>query len=452
MKVMLMQCPANVNQTIGPPLGLGYIASCLEAEGHKLKLVDSIILRYGLDKLKKEIKHFDPDVLGISAVSADVNKASLLVKAAKEYNTNCLTVLGGVHPTIRARETLEMCQDVDVVIRGEGEITFVDLLEKKKKTDFIDVKGISFRLNGKIIDTQDRPLIEDLDRLPFPAYHLFPMEKYKINEKIWNLGVYGKQGDPYTAISTCRGCSYDCIFCGSRTLWGKKWRARSPENIIEELRFLRDKYGFKIIEFMDDTCTYNKKRMIQICRLIKKENLDISWLCATRVDLFDKELSLEMKKAGCHIVFFGFESGVQKTLDFLCKGFTVEDTVKAVKTAKKTGLKVGGPFIIGIPGETKETINKTISFAKSLHLDFISFNLLLPFPGTKIYEIAEKNNWLVTTDFSKFDFSSQIMNLPDLKYKTLKNSVLRAYVSCCINPSYIYKIIKRNLYESHLEK
>jgi len=418
MKVMFIQPRAYLGQTTGPPLGFGYLAACLEDVGHKVKILDAPILNLRKRKIKKEIRQFDPDVVGVSSVTHNIGNALSLVEMAKENNPNCMTILGGPHATMTTKEILSENPYVDFIVRGEGEKTLVELLEKTKEKDFEKVKGISFKQNGRIIENENREPIADLDSIPFPAYHLFPMERYKT--KVIDREIYGKPGQPMSSIITSRGCPNNCIFCSTCALWGKKWRTRSPENVVEELKILRYKYGKKVIDFLDDTLTVDKKRTMRICELIKEEGLDISWMCLSRVNLFTKEIASSLKKAGCFAVTFGFESGVQKTLDFLKKGFTVEDSKRAVQIAKETGLKVAGTFIIGVPGETRETINENISFVRNLNLNFTNFSILVPFPGTEIYEIAEKNNLLLTRDWSKYLSTNSVMKVPGFTPRELR--------------------------------
>lgn len=412
MKVMLVQPPVVQTHTSYPPLGLACLGGCLEQAGHKVKIVDSLTITSNEGILNKELSRFDPDVVGVTAMTQHINDAFSILSSVKELNPSCITVLGGPHPSVRAKEILKNNSDVDIIVRGEGEYTLLEVLEKLEKGNLITVRGVSYGDNGKVIENEDRDFIENLDSLPLPAYHLLPMDQYKI--RVTNTELFERPLQNYGTISTSRGCPYGCIFCSPHEMWGKRWRARSPESVVEELRILRDKYDCRVIDFMDDTFTIDKKRAKKICSLIKKESIDVSLMCATRVDLFNKEIAVELKKAGCFIVYFGFESGVQKTLDFLQKGFTVKDSENAVHIARNAGLDVGGAFIIGIPGETREMINKTVDFAKKLNLKphNFCFSLLVPFPGTKLYSMAEQNNLLLTNDWSKYTLSNSVLKIP----------------------------------------
>jgi radical SAM superfamily enzyme YgiQ (UPF0313 family) len=442
MKVMLVQCPFKENQTIGPPLGLAYLASSLEKAGHNVKIVESMILNYGLNDIKKEIKLFNPDVVGVSSVTQTIYKAIQILKIAKNCNPNCLTVLGGPHPTVNDKGTIEMSSFIDVIVRGEGEITFPELLKKNRKEDFVNIKGITFRLNGKIVKNPDRPRIKNLDELPFPSHHLLHMNKYKISESLYQIGVIGRQGQQYGTISTSRGCPYGCKFCASNALWGNKWHSRSAENILEELKILRYRYNKKVIDFVEDTFTLDKKRVLKLCDLIVKENLDCSFIATTRVNLFTEDIAVALKKAGFKVVIFGFESGNEKTLNYLCKGFSIEDSKKAVKIAKQVGLDVYGSFIIGVPGETRKNIKKTIAFAKKLDLNYSLFSLFVPFPGTKIYEKVKENKLLLSYDWSKYTITNSIIKNRNFTVRKLKKYQIRAIIYANFKPQLFCRLLK----------
>ena len=423
MKICLILPPLKSGKRTCPPYGLASLAACLEKENHKLKIIDAFSSNYTIKKVIQETKDFDPDIIGISVPTECVYNAYNIAEGIKKINPNCLTVVGGPHPSVLPEEVLKECPFIDVVVRGEGEVTFSELVDKfEKNQGFEDVLGISFRKDDRIISNSNRPLIEDLDSLPLPAYHLLPMKQYKHYKKIPKFNIKGNFG----AITTCRGCPYNCNFCASRALWGKKWRSNSPKKIVEELKILKDKYKIKIVEFADDTFTVDKKNVEKICKEIKKEDLDIYWSCSSRVGLVDKELIHDLKSANCYLIGLGIESGVQKTLDFLCKGFKIEDAVNTVNLINKEGLLAESNFIIGVPCETIEMINQTIDFANRLELNWAGFSLLTPFPGTQIYDYAVKNDLLLTKDWSKYNFFDPVIKVPGIKPKELKNLLYKA--------------------------
>jgi anaerobic magnesium-protoporphyrin IX monomethyl ester cyclase len=442
MKILLLQPSSIENKTIGPPLGLGYLASNLFNKGYTVKIIDPIIQKCNQDDLKKEIKLYDPDVVGITSISQYIFDIFDIFNFTKFNNSSCFTVLGGPHASALALETLKKCKDIDFIVRGEGEITFTELLENTKNEKYSSVKGITYRFNKRIYENTDRPLLKNLDTLPFPAYQLFQMNKYKINDRWFDIGVIGRLKEQYCTLVTSRGCPYGCVFCVNNCIWGKYWRGRAPSNIIEELKILRYKYNKKIIDIMDPIFTFNKERTIQICKLIREEKLDISWISTTRVDYFDREIAQELKKSGCNFVYFGIESGVQKTLDYINKGVTPQMAVDAVKTAKNAGLKVGGSFVIGIPCETIEMIKNTIDFAKKLRLNTARFPVLVPYPGTEMYTLAQKQNLIKNNNFSTYNYSMSVLKNNNFSSRELKGLQLKAILKNSLQVHIFIQLMK----------
>lgn len=411
-----------------PPLGLGYLASILEREEHEVRIVDSLAMDYDLTDVKGAIKKFDPEVVGITATTPAIYDAYKVAEVAKEMNPNCKTVIGGPHATFMARETLDECPYLDIVVKGEGEQTVRELASNG---DLRAIKGIAFRENGSIRENGERGFIKDLDEVPFPAYHLFPMEKYKTN------------GVKFGTMITSRGCPFRCTFCSSSKLCGKIWRGRGPINVLKEIKLLKDEYKIGEIEFLDDTFTLNNKRAEVICELLIKEGTDISWSCSSRVDTINVELVKKLKKAGCHSIYLGVESGSQKSLNLIKKGITLMQAKRAIKIAKKMKLDTVASFIIGIPGETIKAIEKTVKFAKKLNPTLAQFTIFTPYPGTEAYDFAEKKGLLATRDWSKFTTLDPVMNLSSIPPHKLKKLLRGAYLSFYLRPSFIMGSVKR---------
>ena len=282
-----------------------------------------------------------------------------------------------------------------------------------------------------IKENEDRPFIKDIDSIPLPAYHLLPMDRYR-------MGNFS-----FCTILTSRGCPYNCIFCSSSKLMGKIWRARSVEAVLDELRLLHDKYRVREIEFLDDTFTLNMKRAEAIAEGMVKEGLDIGWGCSSRANTMNRRLAETLRKAGCHSVYVGVESATQKTLDFIKKGITISQVVRAFRILRETGFNTVATFILGIPGETKELIMRTIRFAKKLKPTFAQFTIFTPYPGTEAYDMAVREGWLITRDWSKFDTLTPVMRLPGLSPKDLKMLLSKAYLSFYLTPSYIVEIFRK---------
>ncbi|RLE49825.1 MAG: B12-binding domain-containing radical SAM protein [Candidatus Methanomethylicota archaeon] len=441
MKVLLVNPPTTADietaRVIGlkaPPLGLAYLAAVLEKNGYDVKILDAPVLDYTFEDVKREVRSYDPDVVGVTSTTPTIYDAIRTVNAAKEAKPEVFTIIGGPHPTFMPEETLSMSPKLDAVAIGEGEMTLLELVKSLENNQPIeDVKGLAFRKGDEIRFTPKRPFIEDLDSLPFPARHLLPMERYM---------VFGKQ-TLLANIMSSRGCPYNCIFCSSSLMFGKKFRGRSPGNVVDEIEELVDKYKVKHIEFADDNFTFDQKRAINIAKEILRRGLNIAFACGARVDNLSRELLYWLKKAGCNMIYVGIESGVQRVLNALRKGIKIEQIVKAVKMIKEVGIEVTGSFVIGAPGETREDVKQTIKFAKKLDLDFAQFTVITPYPGTYIYEYAKREGLLLTNDWSKYTTVKPVMRTKELSAEELERLVAEAYRSFYLRLGFIYKQIRK---------
>jgi len=392
MQILLLSPPTisavkAVVGTTGPPLGLAYLASMVRDE-HDVRIVDSLAEDYNYGDVKRIIKKYDPDVVGITSTTSMIPDAYAIAKIAKRCNENVKIVMGGPHVTFLPERTFQECPYIDFIVRGEGELTFRELIDSlERDRDPSNILGLSINLRDKVKNNPPRPLIKDIDTIPMPSYDLLPMEKYQAN------------GVRFGTVMTSRGCPFNCAFCSSSLQFGKRWRGHSDSRVIEELKHLHEKYRIREIEFLDDTFTLNKHRAIRIARRIVKEGLDISWSASSRVDTFTEEVAEAMKKSGCHTIYFGIESGSRKTLNFIGKGITPEQSISAVKKAKRHKLRALGSFVIGFPEETKEDIKKTIKFSKKVGVDFAQFTIATPYPGTRLWKYASAKKLILTFDW-----------------------------------------------------
>jgi radical SAM superfamily enzyme YgiQ (UPF0313 family) len=420
------------------PLGLAYIAATLEKEGHKVEVIDLTIEKREPD---------DPDLVGITATTPLIHEAWEIAKRVKE--AGALTVLGGPHPSSLPGESLSKPY-VDFVVRGEGEITMKELCrtleakgisERKKSSEHLlkGIKGISYRKEGKIIHNPDRPYLKDLDSLPFPAYHLFPpLKDYTSPQPLLGGRI------PAANIITSRGCPYNCNFCYKGT-FGNFWRARSPENVIEEWSYLIRELKVKEIGIQDDLFNLDRERCLKICRLIRKERLNVPWSTPNglRADRVDKELLLEMKRAGCYRVAFGVESGDQGILDRIGKKIFLEKIKEAFRLTKEVGLKTIAFFMMGNLGETRETMEKTIKFARELKPDYAQFSAATPFPGTALYqEIKEKGKFLIEDwkEYSQFE-STSYFEYEAINQELVEEMLKKAYRQFYLRPGYLLRFL-----------
>lgn len=389
-------------------LGLGYLAAVLEKNQFNVDVIDCQVLKLSFEDFRNELSKRQPDIVGVTSSTLTYNTAMKLVKITKETCPNCITVAGGAHVTFWDDKALEECPELDIVVRREGENTLLELAQRIEagKTCF-DVAGTTCRKDGKIIRNPDRPYIEDLDSLPFPARHLWPMERFREYEDILYL-------------ATSRGCVYWCEFCSTVRMHGRKYRMRSPKNVVDELEYLQKTYNISKFTFCDDAFTVDQPRIESLCTEILNRQLRIQWNCGTRVDMLTRDLLIKMKEAGCISVWFGVESGSQQVLDAMRKGITPELTIKVLGWVKELGMQPIPNVILGFPGETKESAWETIKFVEKISPDAVGFyNVATPFPGTPMYDMVKEKGWLKVTDFDMYDTTHPIFETPWLSMKDL---------------------------------
>lgn len=369
-----------------PPLGILYISSFLKKHGHDVFVLDQPAKRYTIEETVKWIWEKDPDVIGLSALMHSAKTAVSISKEIKKEVSDIPIIFGNFYSSFCAEKVLKKYPSIDVIVRGEGEYTTLELVESYEKGySLVNVEGISFRIGEEVYSTPDRSPIKDVNELPFPDRDQLDTE---YDSHISGAILATKK---FMSIITSRGCSYRCRFCICNEGSGQIWRPRSVDNIMKELMMLTSN-DYKQILFVDDNFTTDPKRVFRLCERIQKEKLDIQWFCEGRVDGCSLEMLKSMKRAGCKAIFFGIESAHQHILDYYNKGITPELSRRAVRAARKAGIDfIIGSFILGAPHETKEEIIDTIEFAKELTIDIPSFNILRTFPGTKIWdELVEK--------------------------------------------------------------
>jgi radical SAM superfamily enzyme YgiQ (UPF0313 family) len=426
--VTLVNPPAPIGATGHLPfalLGLGYLAAVLEKNQFEVDVVDCQVLKLSFEEFRSELGKRQPDIVGITSTTLTYKSGLKIAKIAKEVCPNCLTVMGGPHVTFWDYEALQECPELDVVVRREGENTLLELVQRVEADEgFQDVLGITYRKKGKTVQNPDRPYIENLDELPFPARHLWPMERLREYEDIL-----------YLAAS--RGCVYWCEFCSTVRMHGRKYRMRSTKNVVDELEFLHKTYGVNKFTFCDDAFTVDQARTQELCREIMKRGLKITWNCGTRVDMLTKELLFKMKEAGCISMWFGVESGSQQVLDAMKKGISPELTTQVFGWVMEVGLKPVPNVILGFPGETMKSAWETIKFVEKISPDDVGFyNVATPFPGTPMYDSVKENGWLRVTDFDKYDTTTPIFETPWLSLRELGKLREAAFHHFYLRPGY----------------
>jgi anaerobic magnesium-protoporphyrin IX monomethyl ester cyclase len=383
-----------------PPLGLAYVAAALEKAGFKVEILDNYLLDKPIEDLKTEIKKRAPKIVGITCSSLTYERCVETAKAVKEVLQSCKVVVGGPHPSYMPETMLQHAQ-IDYVVIGEGEQAMLKLASSlmNNGSEITKIPGTAY---GKTKNPQ--VFIADLDQIPFPARHLLPMRMY--DRKIPYLNV-----EPVDTMSIIRGCPYNCAYCETKDLWGNTCRAFSPQRIIDEIEHMVRTYGTKGIYFVGDNFTINKKRTLELCELIKKNKIDIKWVCDTRANLVSPELLHEMKAAGCQTIFFGVESGSLPILEKLNKNITLQEVSTAFDLCRKEGIQTAASFMLGIPGETFDDMNDTFKFAKQLNADWCQFNIYVACPGSKLYDEVmreglydQMDNYLARVKTKEFDY------------------------------------------------
>lgn len=410
-----------------PSLGLGYIASVLEKSGINVEIIDTNAEKIAPDGLYSRIDKTNFDFVGITSLTPTISNAVQLSKVCRKIFPNAKIVFGGVHPTALPDEALSY-DSVDFVIKGEGEYSFLKLVQGE---NLEKIEGLSYRKENKYIHNRQFTLIEDLDTVPFPAFHLMPMEMYYPT-----LGSF--KNLPAINMITIRGCPYHCSFC-CRAVFGNKVRFRSPENVIEEIRFLIEKFKIKEISFYDDNFTLFKERTREVCELIRKENISITWSCMTRPELVDRKILREMKESGCHQICYGVESFSENVLKNVKKGIDLSVLEDRVKSTRDAGIQVRLSFILGLPGETEETLGNMVNYAIDLNPDLAHFNIIAPFPGTELFSWAKERNYITTYDYKKYDLGNCVLNLPTLSPEVVEKCYREMYKKFYLRLSYILK-------------
>lgn len=426
------------------PIGIGYLAGYLLSRHKEVKIIDEHIRVISEDLLKESVKTLSPPyIFGISALTACIKRSYDIIRMIKNLYPESKIVLGGIHPTVLPDEVLGNC-DVDFIIKREGEEILVELYDAiKNRSDYYKIRGISFKMNGKVVHNPSADL-PDLSQLPSFAYHLFDkhLDRY-------NFGF----------ISSSRGCPYDCIFCSQRAISGQKFRYVPTEVVIGEIDLLINKYKQTHINFVDDNFTMNRQRLMQLCkgmiekRFYKKATFD----CQTRADAVNDDIFNLLKKAGFRLVNFGLETASERLMVLLNKKETVRKNIEAVKLAKKHGFGVSGTFIFGLPTETREERWQAYRLAKELDLDYVRFNNATPYPGTRLYEIAKaegrlfiEENWTnLNACGSLVQDSLTESKLPYVPKtcdeKILKRDIVRANLFFSLRLNRVFKLLVKRV-------
>jgi anaerobic magnesium-protoporphyrin IX monomethyl ester cyclase len=422
-----------------PSMGLAYIAAITERSGHDVLIIDAEAEQMEYQDIQNRFETFQPDVIAFQTFCANLPRCRKVAELARQILPDVKIVFGGVQATLFPHQQLEDTL-VDFVVIGEGEIPFERLLDcLENHTPVSDVPGIAFKdSSGHIVITSRPPLIKNLDDLPFPALHLFPMDRYHSSAQL--------RGNRTLHLFTSRGCPYNCSYCSGDLIFGKTFRFRSPEKVIADIRHMISSFGIDGIQFYDETFTINRDRVMTLCDAMIDHNLRLPWACFTRVDLVDEEMLVKMRDAGCYQIFFGVETGVERLLKLIRKGTTLDQARKAFQLCRKVGIETLASFMLTLPTETAEDTEQSIRFGLELDPDYVYWLTFVPYPGNDLADMARKTGTIIKNDPSTYNVFNQIVYLPEGRTEAeVRRTIARAYRRFYLRPRYIFRQIRKLL-------
>lgn len=410
MRVVLIASPYPLEEYPSPPLGISYVAAAFEAAGCEVRIFDYIVSSYSKEKIAAQLDNFQPDAVGVGSVTMNFLDAQAILKDVKAHNQDIVTMIGGPHVSFMVEQTLDAYPEIDLIFIGESEATIAELVPVlKEQKKWRAVRGIAFRDKGPIVNNGRRDFIADVDNLPLPARHLLPISRYRA------------LGYPVSMI-TGRGCPHSCVFCLGRKMVGSKLRRRSTERVVDEMEEIV-KLGFDRINIADDLFASDTARVKEMCRAIKERGLKLSWSAFARVDTVTQEMLDVMLSAGCDTVSFGVESGNPEMLKRIRKAITREQVTEAIRMCKQAGMRSHMSFIVGLPGETKETLAQSDAFARSLDTLF-GYHYLVPFPGTTVREDKQRFDLeILTDDWNQYHANDAIVRTSAVSPQDLRDFV-----------------------------
>lgn len=426
----------SVVNLVAPPLNLAYIAAYLREKKVKIGLLDANALKYDIKQLKNYLLKTLPDIVVLQIVVCNLVNDIKISKLIKHVLPSVKIIIFGTVATVYSSYLLKK-DVVDYVIVGEPEITVFELINALNKNEKLDsIKGLAWKKKNKIIYNKKRKLLKDLDTLPFPARDLLPVDKY--------YQPIAKE-NPYMTMRSSRGCIYDCLFCGTKTTGQNAWRGRDPLKVVDEMEEIFLKYGTKEIEMYDEQFLIDRERVIKICKGIIRRGFKPSWIAMGRVDLVDEELLTYLRKAGCYRIDYGVEHANEEILKTIRKGVTQEQIREAFRMSKKVGIGTGALMIIGMPGETWQTVKEMMQFLKEIRPDFVKFSIATPYLGTDFYEIAKKNNWLIEKDFEHYNLAEHVISYPNFSNEDIRHAQKWCYKNYYLSFPFILSRISKNI-------
>ncbi|MEB3807068.1 MAG: B12-binding domain-containing radical SAM protein [Desulfurococcales archaeon] len=420
-----------------PPLGLASIAAVLEKAGHKVKVIDSPTLELSLKEWLSMVKSENPDLVGMSLLTPLAPRGYRAIKALKSELPEVPVVVGGPHPSFLYEEAL--ANGADVVVIGEGELTTLDLVDTVEEHGLDPgalkrVKGIAYRAGGDGVRlTPPRPLVMNLDELPWPARHLLPMERYTLFNKPIRIAH----------VMASRGCPYGCIYCTTSYFWGRRIRFRSAGNVLDELEYLVNRYKVKYVAFADDELVVNKRFVREFIQGMKERGLDLPFACGARVDHLSREFMKYLHENNCVTIYVGVESAKQETIDKIGKRITIDQVKRVFQWKKEIGAFVVGSFILGFPWETIDDMKRTVDFAVKLDPDYAQFTALTPYPGTPLFNYAKEHGLIEDWNWEHYTTIRPVMRGFHFTRKDLGRMVTYAYRKFYLRWSFISRELRK---------
>lgn len=446
MKILLVQPWMDGEQSAGFicnwdvsfPIGIAYVAAAVEHAGHQARIIDLQTFTDPCSAFQAEILRATFDAVGVSVSIASQHSARWIVEHARSVRPEVPIVVGGPYPSVYGgRKTLGLSDAITCAVIGEGERAVGDLLDTlAREGDLAEVGSLAFRRDGAVIQTDPYPLL-DIDAIPLPARHLFDLPAYRRLPPGQFIRL------PLLPLLSTRGCPYRCKFCDDKAVWRGKVRMRSAESVVDEMEQMVRVYGAREIKFYDDSLTLSRRRAVALCEALIERNLETPWRCSARVDEVDPELLALMKRAGCHCISFGIESGDDRILQRMVKDITVQQVRDAVGWTRDAGILANGMFMLNYPGETIETTEKTLALARELDLHFVSFNLTMPL-GTELREEVEASYRInrEVWDSPAYNGSEIWFHQDGLPEEYLRDVQARATREFYLRPSFVIRSLK----------
>jgi len=431
MRVLLLEPPKTpwlmMGDVVAMPLGLGQLAGCLEQADIPVEILDANAMGIGWDGLGPAIARTNPDLIGITVYTPWVPDVARAVRVARQAAPEAVIALGGPHVTFTAEETLTTMPEVDVVARGEGDQIIVELAQASEEGDRLEgVPGISFRRDGQVVETPAAPPLDPRE-LPMPAFHLMPMERY----------YFASLGGPFATVLASRGCPFQCTFCSEWPFWGGGWRPHDPQQVVEQIDIVVNRYGRKNVWFGDDCFNVNGEHMAAICEGILQRGIDVNWYYQGRADLVVKHRDLLplMRRAGNRMVQIGIEASNDEQRDELNKQLRTETAEEAVRLLRQHDVVCQAMMIVGLPGDTPRTFEEKVHLVNRLDVDFPVFLVYTLFPGAPDYDKAIAEGWIeLPANYAHHDMAHVLVPTEHMNPRQIYNYTRWAWTTVYLNP------------------